>query len=332
MVTNAKASARHKFILFLILLFAGVCLLGILAWFVTLSLFPSVPAPRPAPDPLPAVDIVYQGDERLGFINADGSDATEVRFYIQEQTMFNSWTQPFIVGDPPMLVVTDGELSPGNIFVAHPGQTAVYCSKWWGMANLAPDGRHILLITNQGQENYLPEDCGTGNPPEKVFKGVAGPLSPDERFAAEVRAGSEPNTASLIVRNIETGEERVIGEGHYPVWSRDGQWLAYIGADGIYIVRNSPNVEPRRLVPLEVLHPELRRRAYTADEGSLYYPPVVSWSPDGKWLVYHEYDVDSNARFPKQYSIFKVNVETGETTRLVDGGLFPHWRWPVEEP
>jgi Tol biopolymer transport system component len=165
-----------------------------------------------------------------------------------------------------------------------------------------------------------------------VFKGVTGPLSPDERYAAEVRAGSEPNTASLIVRDIQTGQERVIGEGHYPVWSRDGSWLAYTGPDGIYIIQNSPSAQARRLVTLKALHPEIGQKVYTADAANLYYPPIVSWSPDGKWLVYHHYNVDAAAPFPGPYSIVKVDVETGETTRLADQGLFPQWRWPVQEP
>lgn len=58
-------------------------------------------------------------------------------------------------------------------------------------------------------------------------------------------------------------------------------------------------------------------KSVSADIGSLY------WSQDRKWLVYHVYDVHSNISFPKQYSIYKVNAETGETTRLVKSRLFP---------
>ena len=59
-------------------------------------------------------------------------------------------------------------------------------------------------------------------------------------------------------------------------------------------------------------------------------------SRDGQWLVYHVYSrnlvaPDAGA-WAGHYSIFKVNVNTGETTKLLDGGYSPSWRWPVGEP
>ncbi|MBN2118127.1 MAG: PD40 domain-containing protein [Anaerolineales bacterium] len=292
--------------------------------------------PFTPPSSLPQTDIVYQRDEELGFVNADGLDVTTVPFRIPMKTLLSYWGLPFITGDNQTLVVTDHPYPPiGNIYVVRPGQVAVDC-EWWGIARLAADGRHILLETSQGQEKYLPEDCGTGNPPEKIYKDIFGPLSPDERLAAEVRAGSQQGTVSLFIRDIETGEGRVIGEGRFPAWSRDGGWLAYTGPDGIYVVRNSPDAQPRRLVALEILHPEIGGKVYIDNPSVLYYPTMASWSPDGKWLAYHEYHsdpVDPSAQFAaKYYSIVKVNVETGETIKLLDGGFFPSWRWPAEEP
>jgi hypothetical protein len=296
----------------------------------------AVPGPFPTPGPLPQADIIYQRDEELGFINADGSNASRVPFRIPMKTTLSELGRPFIAGASQLLVVSDNPYPLiGNIYVVRPGQGAVDCG-WWGNARPAADGRHIFLETEQGQEKYLPEDCGTGKLPEKVFQGVTGPLSPDERYAAEVRPGSEQGTVSLFIREIETGEERVVGEGRFPAWSRDGGWLAYTGPDGIYLVRNSPDAQPRRLVALAILRPEIGGKVYIDERAVLYYPPIASWSPDGQWLVYHEYHtnpVDASAQFAaKYYSIVKVNVETGETIKLLDGGFFPSWRWPVEEP
>jgi hypothetical protein len=319
-------------------LLASVALLLACSW-VTIS-GPqgqtAVPDPFPTPGIFPQTDIIYQRDQQLGFINADGSQAARIPFHIPMKTILSELARPFIAGVYRLLVVSDNPYPPiGNIYVVRPGQGAVDCG-WWGNARPAADGRHIFVQTLKDMEKYLPEDCGTGNPPEKVYKGVTGPLSPDERYAAEVRAGSEQGTLSLFIREIETGEERVIGEGDLPVWSRDGGWLAYTGPDGIYLVRNSPDAQPRRLVALQILHPELGRKVYTDNRAILYYPPLASWSPDGKWLVYHEYHpdpVDGSAQFAaKYYSIMKVNVETGETIELIDGGFFPSWHWPVEEP
>ncbi|MBN2118129.1 MAG: PD40 domain-containing protein [Anaerolineales bacterium] len=127
-------------------------------------------------------------------------------------------------------------------------------------------------------------------------------------------------------------------ERHFPVWSRDGRWLAYTGVDGIYIVQNNPNAPPSRLVPLESPEPSLSvpPPVYQEYRYTEYYPPIASWSPDGQWLVYHAYSRDLVApdagAWAGHYSIFKVNVNTGEATKLIDGGFSPFWHWPAEEP
>lgn len=278
--------------------------------------------PARMPDPIPAADIVYTRSAQLGFVNADGSGLTRIRFNVPYNNFVSTWGSPIVTGDNQALMITFTN-SPGligNVFIARPGEVAVNC-EWYGIPRLAADGRHIWIETLEGQEKYLPEDCGTGKPPEKVYKGVFGALSPDEEYAA--KAGED----GIRLRTLTTGEERIIGEGGYPVWSRDGRWLAYTDTDGIYIVQNSPGAQPRRLA------------SFTEPFAGVYreydYAVIASWSPDGKWLVYHDYHskpVNPHAEFGAQhYSIMKVNMETGETIKLVDGGFSPFWRWPVEE-
>jgi hypothetical protein len=97
--------------------------------------------------------------------------------------------------------------------------------------------------------------------------------------------------------------------------------------DGIYIVQNNPNAKPKRLVPLESPEPDVAAPVYKNYPPDHYYPPIASWSPDGKWLVYHMYLGTDG-----EYSIYKVNVETGETTKLIDNGYSPSWRWYAKEP
>jgi hypothetical protein len=165
--------------------------------------------------------------------------------------MNSTWSQPFITGDNKNIVVTSTGYGysghVGSAFVAHAGEVAVNC-KWWGVVRLAPDQMHILVETEQGLEEYSPDDCGTSNGPEKVYSGVFGALSPDEQYSAEGRPSSEGGGPNIIIRQLKTGEERIVGEGTFPTWSRNGQWLAYTGKDGIYIIQNSPNTEPRHLV------------------------------------------------------------------------------------
>ena len=298
--------------------------------------------PIPVPDPFPPSEIVYdvqrEGEERmLGFVNADGLNSSQFPFRIAPPSLVSTWGQPLITMDNKTLIVYELSVtidSEGgrNIFAAHPGEIAVDCG-WWGVTRLAPDGIYIHVETKQGLEEYSPEDCGTENNPQKIYSGVFGALSPDRQYSAELKYQTE-DTDTIVyiyIRNLKTGEERNIGEGRYPVWSGDGQWLAYTGRDGIYIFQNQPSAEPRRLVTLEGPDPDKGKSVYwfNASAPMRYYPPVVSWSPDGQWLVYHTY---SRLGETAQYSIYKVNVNTGETVKIIDDGMSPFWRWPEENP
>lgn len=80
------------------------------------------------------------------------------------------------------------------------------------------------------------------------------------------------------------------------------------------------------MVPVE--RDDIYSEVYDADR----YLPIVSWSPDGEWLVYHVPNESLKASEDgPYYSIFKVNVETGEPVKLLDNGLLHYWIWPAEE-
>ncbi|MBN2118125.1 MAG: PD40 domain-containing protein [Anaerolineales bacterium] len=280
-----------------IIVLAGTCLM------LTISVVGCAHEPDPyrpgsAQNGFPPTDIVYV-TLGLGFINADGSGATSLPFWIRYTDFVSTWQSPLMTSDRKIIFVTY-TAAPGyygKIFAVQAGQETVVCG-WDGVIQIAADGSYILVDIGGTIHKYLPSDCGTGNPPEKVYSGVSGALSPDEQYVAyareEAMGVSEPN---LIFRHIATGEESIVGVGNFPVWSRDGEWLAYTGPDGIYILPGSPNTEPRRLVPLESSNPD-DLPVYQAQKPGQYYPPIASWSPDGKWLVYHVFSnnlVDADA-------------------------------------
>jgi hypothetical protein len=315
---------------------AGICLILLIS-VAGCGRKPNPYRPGSAKTGFPQADIVYV-TEGLGFVNADGSGAAVLPFWIRSLDVTSSWHTPLITGDGKMIFTAYGG-APGylsKILAVQAGQEAVDC-KWFGIVQIAADGSHILVDTGEAIEVYLPEDCGTGNPPEKVYSGVSGVLSPDGQHVASLRfkvaGGSELN---IVLHDIPSEEESLAGEGNFPAWSRDGKRLAYTGPDGIYILSGSPPAEPRRLVALEAPRSEPSRPLYQENRYSHYYPPVPSWSPDGQWLVYHAFNstpVDPAAGvWAQYYSIFKVNVETGETIKVLDGGYSPYWRWSPEQP
>jgi hypothetical protein len=334
MITSEKKTTRRGCLHTLgigVLIFLGTCLLCEI-WGV---LFPN--RKYYAPEQFPHTDLVFRASEKLGFVNADGSGLTMVPFQIAYTDFVTVWGKPIITGDNEYLIVTFISYyhGPGKIFIARRGGVARDCG-WYGIAQLAADGYHILVGTLNHQEQYLPEDCGTGNAPERVIETTTlGTLSPDKQYLAGTEYDEQGHQArNLIIQNLKTGEKRFIGEGDFPVWSRDGQWLAYTGVDGIYIVQNSPNAKPRRLVVLESPNPPINSPVYSDVPSIGYYPPIASWSPDGQWLAYHVYSrtpvASETGEWYKHYSIFKVNVKTGETIKLLDGGHSPFWRWPAK--
>jgi len=124
-----------------------------------------------------------------------------------------------------------------------------------------------------------------------------------------------PAKAEILVIDPVSHEIQVVGNGLAPAWSQDGEWLAYTALDGIYIVRRD-GTRSRKLVELD------SRRENDAGLGWSDSLPTPSWSPDGKWLVYHR--LTSTGPF-----IYKVSVESGIEIEIFEGGMYPDWRWDM---
>jgi hypothetical protein len=103
-----------------------------------------------------------------------------------------------------------------------------------------------------------------------------------------------------------------LGRGGNPVWSPDGKYLAYMHGDldenfsccGTFTIRSTDGRVVRRL-------PQ-----------RLAYLQRFAWSLDGRALIGPGRDGKG------RWGTYRVDVETGEPTRIGDGGLF----WTSESP
>jgi hypothetical protein len=298
-----------------------------------------VPSETRAPQAFPDADLVFVAGGEVGFVNADGSGAAYLPFRVEAYGGFTDFWRPVVTADRSTLIVKviDEFYAPQDphlLAVWHAGEYPVLCVSWndQQLPVLTAGQGHLFIQTEAGIAVQLLENCGTQDPPLDLIEGTSGIPSPDLQLVVYTipPPPSATEDRSIVVRNLADGAERTIGEGAFPSWSRDSQWLAYTGRDGLYVVNVAEGSEPRRVI----LYPNAYDARDPTYAGRAYWdiPPEVSWSPDGKWLVYDrwvgtDYNTGTDTRY---HSIYKLNVETGEETKIIDGGMYPSWRWPVE--
>ncbi|GAB4503857.1 MAG: hypothetical protein Fur0043_08500 [Anaerolineales bacterium] len=329
------ASSNHKIWLWLLIVVFAI--LGTACCYAAWKVM--FPAETRAPEVFPETDIVFVASgKKVGFVNAAGNNPEYLPLVINGYGMAWPW-RPVVTGDNRTLIVkmidhVEFVSSPGLLAIWHSNTIPTLCDNWLfqQVPLLTTDQQHIFIQVEKGIAVYTLDSCDTEEQPVKVFESILGIPSPDFKYVAYVnRINDLYHNRVLFVKDIGDGNERIIGEGNFPMWSRDGKWLAYTGPDGIYVYNISENVQPRRVVIY--LHPgNIAFPLYLG--GTEHIPPEVSWSSDGKWLVYHKWIGTEQTSIvdPNSYAIYKLNLETGEETKIIDGGMYPYWRWPAEQP
>lgn len=197
--------------------------------------------------------------------------------------------------------------------------------KTWGRGRIrwTSDGAYVItvLFSREGGgegDQVVPIDPSNCDIGQVLLQAATGErlfdpdLSTGGELAYSAKSGDERERVTVM--NLQTGERRTIGEGINPAWCPDAHWLAYTGYDGLYIVHPDGTGQRR------VLDYPTR-----SEESWRGWPPRPEWSPDGKWLVYHR--VSEKTASGPRYSIFKLNLATGEEVKILDDGINPHWRW-----
>jgi len=150
---------------------------------------------------------------------------------------------------------------------------------------------------------------------------VAVSWSPDgKEIAVTEPEGSSAEGASqggLFVFNRQTKSRRKIGEGGWPSWSPNGEFIAYLdGAQENCYVVNPDGSNRRRLFSYKQ-----NRFARLFSWYSLMYPLV--WSPDMRYLLYHREAGDTG----HQSKIFLFDLKSKKTEEISLGGQWEVADW-----
>lgn len=279
--------------------------------------------------PLPDAEIVYQTDNpekgRLGFVKADGSNPVVLNE--RDYVIRPEWS-------------ADGSRIYGMIRIQQPllfGRPAYRdarggfseCPQWFNyyqVESFADDNKaQVLIASHKTIDEIDIERCETIkvlvnflDRGELVVMGIS--YLPEKQWLLYGRENQSVyiSTQQIMKLDLLTGVETKLGEGFNPSWSSDGSQIAYVRADGIYIM-DADGEHSYRILGFPVLNIEGR---------SIVIPPFPKWSPDGKWLVYHRCS-GSKCDWDSFYSIYKLEISSGKEQQIVQAGIYPDWKWIV---
>jgi hypothetical protein len=302
------------------------------------------------PKSFPQTDIVFQRAiandedrerrESVGFVDADGTNLTIVSLSHQPEALaaFPTWSH----GGSTLVFRGGLYANPtlGSLLILQAGKEVLSCSGegpfGTGRVSLLGDARQAAVESVPDLPDKLVlinlADCSVArtylkNEDDALFMGVS--ATSDGQllvFSRSKNIGYYESQDDIVVLDVASNTQTVVGHGRWPAWLPDDQRIVYTASDGIYITRQDGS-QKRRVIaysPLRKYIPGESPSRYAWEE----WPPAPSWSPDGKWLVYHKCMLPLGEECQKgsDFSIFKVNVETGEEVKIVDGGLNPYWR------
>lgn len=180
----------------------------------------------------------------------------------------------------------------------------------------SPDGNSLVLPGgSQGTQGVYRVDAQSGAV-EKLFE--VGPgrqvgvrwtqFLPDGKRLVFVRQGLPPKTSSIIVRNLQTGEEKELVRAVRPAnlvavrLSPDARRIGFIWSEG-------SEMQSLRVVPVEggEVRELFKREKMTAIGASDF-----QWTPDGKYILTVQAATPTTQESAQGHELWRISVSTGE--------------------
>lgn len=290
----------------------------------------------PSDQGFPAREIVFQipsetsSESALGFIHPDGSELITRTVSPGQYSVLPKWSP-----DGKYISFRTSPGFGGSYFdlirpavVSSEGKTFGLCPDWeWndGRVKITTKGELLqsLMLAEEKREKIVLADYRSCKVLRTLYE-TSSSVDDELLDGADItedgwlavghiyRQGC-PIKTEIVVVDPDSKNVQVVGNGLAPAWSPNGEWLAYTALYGIVIVRKDGS-HFRQIVDIDF------RRKPCDGSGWLRSLAAPSWSPDGKWLIYHQLVEDEPV-------IFKVNVESGLKIEVYRGGAYPDWRW-----
>jgi hypothetical protein len=281
---------------------------------------------------VPKRDIGYNNgfNNSLGFINADGTEKTQVQFPFNFRRPEISKDGNYIYGvdDRVLSRSVYWDINAHKVYACHPDQWGAN-QQVVGMED--PDHPEYALVDNNDRILLLDikkceiikviVEVGGGT---NGFYGISYNSETNELlYGIMILDYSEwvenhfHSSDNYQVRklDINSGKDEQIGIGVYPSWSPDYSKISFTGVDGIYVM-NSDGSNIQNIFD------------YPYEKFGFYWSSYPQWSPDSKWLVFHFCDgrkIVKPAQICLEEPIYKIPSTGGTPIKITEDGKFPFW-------
>ncbi len=117
-------------------------------------------------------------------------------------------------------------------------------------------------------------------------------------------------------KTIDLGDANNSASDYSASWSPDGSWIA-VDRD---VPSSDGSAPPSNQVWL-VKPDGTDAHKLLAESGASYSD--ITWSPDGKSIIYSRYSLQNTSNSTGQFDIYQADIQTGNSTKLVSGGDYP---------